>query len=496
MQDTNTTHSKRAILKSTTLLGGSSLINILIGMVKTKIVAILLGPSGVGFMGVLNSLQQIISTVTGFGLNSSGVRQIAYAAANGDEKSVALTVKSLRITVWATGGLGLLVMVFGASLWSQLSFKTLEYAVPIAILGLAVLFSAISAGQSCVLQGFRRIKDVAKINVIGAINGTLIGLPLYYFWGKNGIVPSMVLASLANLVTSWWFSRKVKLAAVLIDFPVVKKEAGKLIVFGMPLMLSTLITTTVNYISIIFINREAGLDAIGQYQAAFTLAGVLVNFVLSAMGTDYYPRLTAIADDNQKVNQEVNAQTEIALLLAVPALAATVAFMPFIMRLFYSSRFDAAIPILRLAVFGILGRIISWPMSIIIVAKRKGGLFFLIELITGIFNILILIICYKLIGLPGTGLAFALLYLWYIGILLIITKKLLAFKWDVFNIKLILASLIGISLLSIIQIIHIYIFIKAIISIIMVFIISCIYFTRLIKVTGLSLEMIKRKLTK
>lgn len=492
----NKQEHKRAILKSTTLLGGSSLINILIGMVRTKIVAILLGPSGVGFMGVLSSLQQIVSTVTGLGLNSSGVRQIAHATASNDEKAVAVTVKSLRITVWATGGLGLLAMVFGARLWSQLSFKTSEYAVPIAILGLAVLFSAISSGQSCVLQGFRRIKDVAKISVIGAINGTIIGLPCYYFWGKNGIVPSMVLASLASLATSWWYARKIQLVEVAISYPVVKKESEKLIVFGLPLMLSGFITTAVSYITRVFLNREAGLDAVGQYQAAFNLAGVLVNFVLSAMGTDYYPRLTAVADDNQKVNEEVNSQTEIALLLAVPALAATVAFMPFIMRIFYSSRFDDAIPILRWAVFGILGRVISWPMGFIILAKAKGGLLFFTEFISGAFNIVALIICYRLIGLPGSGLAFTLLYAWHIGLMSIVSKKLSGFAWNKQNSKLILTSLLLVSLLSILEILPILKIAKVILSSIVFCVISYVYIKKLLEISGTSLRILWRKILK
>jgi len=198
----------------------------------------------------------------------------------------------------------------------------------------------------------------------------------------------LVLASLASLATSWWFAKKIQLVEVPISYPVVKKEAEKLIILGLPLMLSAFVTTAVRYITRVFLSREAGLDAVGQYQAAFTLAGVLVNFVLTAMGTDYYPRLTAVADDNHKMNEEVNSQTEIALLLAVPAISATIVFMPFVISLFYSSRFDGAIPILRWAVFGILGRVISWPMGFILLAKAKGGLFLLTESITGAFNIL------------------------------------------------------------------------------------------------------------
>jgi PST family polysaccharide transporter len=177
----NNQRSKIEILKSTTLLGGSSLITILIGMVRTKIVAILLGPNGIGFMSVLTSLQQIVSTITGLGLNSSGIRQIAFSASTQDDKAISITVKSLRFTVWATGGLGFLVMVIGAKLFSQASFKTTEYALSIGFLGFAILFSAISSGQSSVLQGFRRIGDVAKINIIGAISGTIISLPAIIF---------------------------------------------------------------------------------------------------------------------------------------------------------------------------------------------------------------------------------------------------------------------------------------------------------------------------
>ena len=63
----------RAILKSTALLGGSSLITMLVSMVKSKIMAVLYGPEGVGFLGVLTNLQSLIITIAGLGLTSSSV---------------------------------------------------------------------------------------------------------------------------------------------------------------------------------------------------------------------------------------------------------------------------------------------------------------------------------------------------------------------------------------------------------------------------------------
>ena len=59
--------SYRTALKATTLIGGSSFVNILIGMIKTKFIAVIIGPSGVGLISVLNSLTGIVGTVTGIG---------------------------------------------------------------------------------------------------------------------------------------------------------------------------------------------------------------------------------------------------------------------------------------------------------------------------------------------------------------------------------------------------------------------------------------------
>jgi len=283
---------------------------------------------------------------------------------------------------------------------------------------------------------------------------------------------------------------------VLVDISNIKNETKRLLVFGMPLMLSGLINNLVAYIIRVFLTRESGLDAVGQYQAAFSLAGVLVSFVLGAMGTDYYPRLTAVADDNEKINSEVNTQTEIALLLAVPALAATIVFMSLVMQIFYSSSFLPAIVILRWAVFGILGRVISWPMGFIMLAKAKGKLFFITEMISGIVQVVMVMLCYHFFGLSGCGIAFAFLYIWHIILMLIVSKKIADFSWSFNNIKLIVIAVLCIAFLSLIQILQIKIFMKYIIGIIILLIVSYFFLTILLKSSGITFLSIKNRLRK
>jgi PST family polysaccharide transporter len=408
----DTKNHYRGILKATSLIGGSSFINILIGMVRTKFVAMLLGPAGVGLMGMYGTITGMIGTISGMGLGSSGVRQIAESHSSGDEERIARTVKTLRRTVWFTGSLGMLATVLGCVWWSKLSFGSTQYALAIALLGVTILLSAISGGQSCILQGTRRISDLAKINIIGAITGTLISIPCFYLWGMNGIVPSLLFCAIAGLITSWWFAQRILIKDIDLPWNESREEAVRLLTFGFPIMLSGFVSMLTAYLVRLILVRQVGLEGVGIFQAAFAISSILVNFVLAAMGTDYYPRLTAMASDNTRVSHEVNAQTEIALLLAVPALAATIVFAPLAIAVFYSGKFDDAVPILRWSVYGILGRVISWPLGFVILAKGRSKIFLCTETVANIFHLMMIWLCTSTWGLAGTGIAFMLLYIW------------------------------------------------------------------------------------
>src|SRR6185295_14160468 len=112
------------ILKSSVLIGGSSFFNIGLGIVRTKVMAILLGPAGVGLMGLYSSVIDLTQSIAGMGINSSGVRQIAEAVGSGDTTRIARTAKVLR---WISVVLGLLGAILLAAFCvpiSRLTFKT------------------------------------------------------------------------------------------------------------------------------------------------------------------------------------------------------------------------------------------------------------------------------------------------------------------------------------------------------------------------------------
>jgi PST family polysaccharide transporter len=429
------------------VIGGASLINILIALVRMKFVAVLIGPSGVGLLGVFNSIIGVISTVSAVGLSSSGVRQIAVSRNSGDENGVARTLKTLTRAAWLTGILGLGGMILGCVFLSRVSFGTSSYALSIAVLGVVVLLANITTGQVCVLQGAQRIGDFAKVSIFGALCGTVISIPCYFFLGKEGIVPSLICSAISGLVVSWLFASKVTFKPVVMTWRESWSDIAKLLNFGAPLMLSGVFSMLGTYFIGALLVRQIGLEGVGIWQAAFSISGLLVNFVLGAMGTDYYPRLTAIATDNKRVSEEVNTQTEIAMLLAVPGLAATIILAPLAIQIFYSGKFDSAVDILRWSVYGVFGRVISWPLGFILLAKGKGKTFFCVEAFSNLFYVAAVVFCVRHWGEAGTGIAFLLLYIvvtlvnYAVANVVSETYWTRTIKWYILIFSIILASL-------------------------------------------------------
>lgn len=439
----------RSILKSTSLIGGASVLNILIGMVRIKFVAVLLGPAGVGLLGMYGQITALIGTLTGMGIGSSGVRQVAEAVGTNDDVRIAHTVITLRRTAWLTGGCGLLLMIILCMPISRFTFGSDEHAVPIAILGITLLFASIAGGQTCVLRGTRRIADIAKITVIGALCGTLISIPCFYFWGVQGIVVSLVLNSMAALVTSWWYARRVPVKALVMTWQESQSEVRTLLTLGISFMAAGLVNSASTYLIQALVIRQFGLEAFGIYQAAYSLSAVLVGFVLSAMGADYYPRLTAIAGDNERVHRIVNEQSQVSILLALPGLAAMMICAPLIIRIFYSPSFVTAVPILRWCILGILGRVFSWPLGFVMLAQGQGKLFFGTEAFACALHLAGVFFFTRIWGLNGVGIAFFVLYVLYTFLMLFVMRRSVGATWTSRTLKLVFLATAAMTLLMI-----------------------------------------------
>jgi PST family polysaccharide transporter len=433
------------ILKSSALVGGSQVANIAIGIVRTKAMAMLLGPAGFGLFGLYGSIQNLTQSVAGMGINSSGVRQIAEAAGSGDRGRIGQTAAVLRRTAIVLGLLGAgLLLVFSRQV-SQLTFGSTERASAVSLLSVAVFFGLVSGGQGALIQGTRRISDLAKMNVLGGFFGLCASIPLVYFLRQKGVVPSLVIVAATGILTSWWYCRKIDVQPVAVSLSEVRREASALLKLGSAFMASSLMMIGVAYAVRTMILRTIGLPATGLYQAAWTLGGLYVGFILQAMGADFYPRLTASINNHREANRLVNEQTLIGMLLAGPGVLATLSFAPLVITLLYSAKFGAAVAILRWICLGAALQVITWPMGFIIVAKGNQKIFFLAELAWTVVAIALAYVCIRSFGVNGAGIAFFGSYVFHLCLIYPIVRRLSGFRWSTANLQ---TGLLFVSLIA------------------------------------------------
>lgn len=429
------------ILKSSALIGGASAINLALGAVRMKAMALLLGPSGVGLLGVYTSICDLVRSVAGLGINTSGVRQIAEAAGSGDAQRIARTVWTLRRVALASGLLGALLLVLFRGPIARVTFGGTQNADWLVLLALAVLFAEVSAAQAALVQGMRRIGDLARINVLGAFYGMVLGVGVvWFFWRQDvperGVVPSIVCVTGMGILTSWWYARKVRVERIRLRLPEVAGEARALLRLGLVFMSTTLMAMGMAYLIRLILVRQIGVEAAGQYQAAWSLGGVYIGFIVQAMGADFYPRLTAVAQNPVECNRLVNEQAEVGLLLAGAGVAATLTFAPWVIRLFFSQEFTPAVEVLRWICLGMLLRVLSWPLGFILVARGEGAWFFWTELLANAIQLALVWFGVQWFGVRGAGMAFFGLYVVYLVGIYMVARRLTGFRWSAANRKL------------------------------------------------------------
>jgi enterobacterial common antigen flippase len=423
------------ILKSSALIGGSTVVSIALSIVRTKAMALILGPGGVGLLGIYGSIADLARTVAGMGLGTSGVRQIAEAVGSGDNRQIARTVTTLRRVALLLGVAGALLLVLFCQPIARLSFGDAGHTGAVALLALVVLLGAVSGGQTALIQGMRRIGDLARLAVVGSLYGTVLSIVVIYFYGERGLVPSLVCVSAMGILTSWWYSRKIKVEHVEMTFRDVSGEVSALLKLGFVFMASSFMSMVAAYVVRIIVLRKIGEHEAGYYQAAWALGGMYVGFILQAMAADFYPRLTAVANDNGACNQLVNEQAEVGLLLAGPGVLGTLTFAPLVILVFYSAKFGPAVEVLRWLSLGMFMRVASWPMGFILGAKGLRQAIFWSELAAYAIQIALawVCICVLRLGLDGAGIAFFFSYVLYWGLIYVIVRRVSGFRWSAAN---------------------------------------------------------------
>ena len=417
-------NSYKTILKSTSIFGSVQLVTIVTAIIKSKIVATLIGSYGYGVYSVLIHTSDLIKQISLVGIDVSGVRKIAEENSTKNENELQHNIAVISKLVLISGFIGFILATTLSLFLSAIIFSSSSYWYLFFFLAVAIFLNCLTAGNNAILQGNSKFSQLAKSNLISNIVGLILIVPLFYFFKIEAIIYVIILTALVNYFVSKYFLRFLFISDVKISFKSAIKSGDSIIKFGSLLMLLSFLPVLANYIIQIFIGRIDGLNEVGLFNVGIVILNTYVGFIFSAMSMEYYPRLVAQISDFKRLSSSVNQQIEISLLIITPILILFSIFSKFFIKIFFSSEFIPLVPMLDWAIFAMLFKAVSFPIGYLFIAKADSKVFVKTSLF---FNFIFVIFCitgYYLKGFIGLGFSFLIYYFIHlIGVYLISSKR-------------------------------------------------------------------------
>ena len=421
--------SHKEILRSSSIIGGSAVINIAVGLLKTKIVALILGPAGLGLIVLLQNLMQTAASIASLGLGQAGTRAVAEAGAAGDSVRIATVRRALSIGAAVLALVSaLLIVAFSGALAEWMSPGSVSGSL-VRWLAIGVAATVAAQAQTALLMGHRRVGDLARLSILSVIVSAVVGVLAVWWWREDGVVAFVLVQVLATFIIGMVYVYRLPRApAAVVRAVEIVSELKSMIGFGAALTVAAICVNAGQLFARTLIQQQLGAEAVGLFQASWLISVTYLGFVLQAMGTDFYPRIVAAAGDRPLLVRLVNEQIEVALLLSAPVLLGMLGLAPWLVRLLYSRAFDPAVAVLQWQVLGDVLKVASWPLGYLLLAIKASRLFMVAEIATIAVLVGLLWLLLPLMGLEASGAAVLGMYLFYLPLVLGIAAVRVRFR--------------------------------------------------------------------
>ena len=399
-QEKNYSH----ILKYTGIFGGVQGLVILIGLVRNKFMALLLGAGGMGFNALLTSVQNFASQCTNLGISFGAVPRLSEYYEQQRAELVEYYIQVVRLWSMIAAVLGCLFCVVVSPLINDLSFTWGNHTLHYAMLGVSVAMIAITGGETAILKATRRLGSLARVQIYTTVASVFLSIPLYYFFRHSGVVPAIMLIAAAGMLVTIGYSYRLYPLKMQFNKKQLKNGAS-MIRLGLAFVIAAAIGSASEMLIRAYLNVEGGLDFVGLYNIGFMLTITYAGMVFSAMESDYFPRLSGVCKDIVKTNETVNKQIEVSLLLLSPMLVALIMILPVLVPILFSHEFIPVVGMAQVAVLAMYFKVLTMPVAYITLARSLSLSYLLLETSYFVVLVLAVMIGFQQWGLWGTGLA-------------------------------------------------------------------------------------------
>jgi enterobacterial common antigen flippase len=391
------------VLRSTLLMGGASVVAMATGIIRVKVFAVLLGPAGIGIYGTLQSIQSLAISLADLGLTGAGAREIASARHQG---------RAVNDVQYVLTRLALLFgSVVGVAVWllrnplSNLAFGTDRYAALVGVLGLGVLAAVIGGVASALLMGNHRVGALARARSLASVAAAIAGVLCVYFFREAGLSWALISIPVFTFLFAWMATRPLVVAPSAVRAFWERPEVRSILTFGGAAFGASVVGMAVEVGARAFLVRYHGLEAAGEYQAAWSISMLYCGIVLAAIPADFFPRASTLTGDRIALGKAAVAQTRTVMALIATPVLLVLLFAPLVIQLVFTRDFTRAAEVLQWQVIGDPLRVVWWILATTILAAGAVRKFVIVQVYWNAWYLAGVMVLPGYMGLGGAGLA-------------------------------------------------------------------------------------------
>ena len=407
----------KSILKAVGVFGGVRMLLILCALIRNKLIAVFVGPAGVGLISLYNSVREMFGTLSSLNIDQSATRDIARSPAS----KVDHTAGAVMRCSWVLGIAGALLMCAMSPALSLWSFGSVDLWWTYCLLSLVPLGTTIYNGVSAVFQGTRSFRKLARMSILSTLTGVIVAIPLIVFLRERSIIWVLVAYGVAAFASAMAF--RPRLRHVVLNWREVWRVGRSFISLGFLITAGLLIGQLFNYFFILFLNHYASTDTLGIYQAGFTIVNAYVGVFFTGMWVEFLPRLSAQVHSPRRTSISVSHQISTTAWLLMPVIGCFVCADELIVKILYADNFMAMLPFITLGIAGVLLRAVSWCLAHVMLARGDGRIYVVSETVSGVFFLTLHIVFYRALGFLGLGIAYIIWYALYLAFVYIIYHR-------------------------------------------------------------------------
>lgn len=411
------------LIKTTVLSGIITFIKISSGFVSTKIVANVVGPSGVALVGAFSNFIAIVLTFANGAINNGVVK---YTAEYIDDeiKTKKLFGTALKISLYCSLICAVLIVLFSKVI-SQYVFKSSDFYDVIVVLGVSIIFYSLNSLLISILNGLGKLKLFTIVNALGSIVGLILTIVLVVYFKIKGALYALVLSQtiiffitiMLVIKQKWLAIESFKVKFDLRTFSKLKRFSLMAIVTALTVPLTQLLIRNM-------ITNKLSIDDAGIWQGMIRISDGYLMLINTALVTYYLPTLSSIKNDNE-IRKEIFRGYRFIVPLIMIISCITYLLRDFIIRLLYNEEFFLMEELFFWQLLGDFFKILSFVLAYLMLAKSMTKMYIITEIFSSILNIVFTYYFLIYFGLKGSVIAFGLNYFIYFVLMVVLFRKVL-----------------------------------------------------------------------